>query len=65
MGQLMLGRLLLGKLVTEEVSVGEIIGWGNCYWRSFDWGNCVGEVVLENSLTPVISPSQFPCQQLS
>ena len=29
-----IGKLLLGKLVTVEVSVGEISGWGNFCWRS-------------------------------
>ena len=39
-------KLLLGKLVTGEVSLREISGWGNCCWGSCDWGNCVGEVAL-------------------
>ena len=48
----MLRKLLLGKLVTGEVSVGEISGRGNCCW-----GSCVREIVLGklrwgNDLTP-------------
>ena len=38
-----MGKLLLEKLVTGEVSVGEISGLRFC-WRFCDWGNCVGEV---------------------
>ena len=32
---------MFGKLV-----IGEISGWGNCYWASCDCGNCVGKIAL-------------------
>ena len=43
---------MLGKLVTGEVSVGEISGWGKLVtgeisgWGSCDCVNCFGKVAL-------------------
>ena len=54
----MLGKLLLGKLVTGEVSewgssVGEIGCWGN-----WGWGRCLGEVVT-GEVVLVIYPNTY------
>ena len=43
-------KLLLGKLVTGEVVVGEIGGWGNCCWEICCWGNWRFEKLLLGKL---------------
>ena len=53
----MLGKLLLGKLVTGEVSVREISGWGNYCLGSCDF--VLGKLRWGNDLTPQYVLSLF------